>query len=164
MIIFGRLQKLRLISLSVLLLLAACRVPFADPYPRPVGIGRTADGQFRFVVPLCDGETFSAFEVVDHQTERPVWSVSQPIQQETKRGIVVLGEAKGFAKQEVPLKLPLPSNISVSVRVSNGSPIGQGFLLDDVPEGVSGTGEVLNFDDKRVTEKEFQEQVTAEYC
>ncbi|WP_432931533.1 hypothetical protein ACQPZZ_11795 [Microbispora sp. CA-135349] len=153
-----------MIVLSALLPIAACGVPLGDPQPRPVGIGRTADGQFRFVVPLCEGETVSAFEVKDRETWAPLWRVSQPTQPDERRGIVVLGRAQGFAEEEVRLTLPLPHNISVSAAVPDAPTIGRAFLLDEVPEGLAGTDQVIDLDGRRLSEEEFRQQVTGEYC
>lgn len=163
----GDVKRLRwrwLILLSGVPLLAACGIPLGDPYTRPVGIGRTPEGQFRFVVPLCGGESVSAFEVEGHQTERPVWKVSQPIRSEEQQGVIVLGEAGGFARQEVPLQLPLPANISVSVELSSRSAVGQGFLLNEVPEALARNDNVLGFDGEAVPEEEFRDRVSGEYC
>ncbi|MGI5288870.1 hypothetical protein ACQEVF_36735 [Nonomuraea polychroma] len=140
------------------------RVPLADRAPRPVGIGRTADGRYRFVVPLRAGEPVSAFEVLEHQTRRPVWKVSQPTRPDTRQGTIVLGESGGFTQQAIPLELPLPSNIAVSADVPDAPAIGRGFLLDEVPEDLADTDQVIDFDGRRVSEEEFRQQVTGEYC
>ncbi|MFG2075098.1 hypothetical protein [Nonomuraea maritima] len=145
------------------MLLTGCIPTLGDPLPRPVAMGRAADGRFRFVVPLCGGETVSAIEVVEHQTERLVWRASRPTRPEIRHGVIVVGDEDGFAEQETPLREPLPSNISVSVRLSSGIEVGRGFLLAEVPERFASSGEVDHFGDA-VTDDEFREQVTGEYC
>ncbi|MET7336345.1 hypothetical protein [Nonomuraea sp. NPDC005650] len=144
--------------------IVACGVPLADRAPRPVGIGRTADGQYRFVVPLCAGESVSAFEVLEHQTRRPVWKVSHPARPDTKQGAIILGDKEGFSQQVIPLELPLPSNIAVSADVPDSPAIGRGFVLDEVPKDLAGTDQVIDFDGQRVSEEEFRQQSIGEYC
>lgn len=118
-----------------------------------------------FIIPLCDGESLSTFDVREHQTTRPVWKVSQPIQPETRRGTVVLGEAKGFANEQVALKLPIPSHLSVSADLSSGTYAGRGFLLSDAPKYSAGaTTQVRNTEGELVSEHDFREQIVAEFC
>ncbi len=162
----GRTPKgLLILSACVLLTATSCRTPLGDDLPRPVGIGRANDGQFRFVVPLCAGESLSSFEIVDHQTERPVWKVSQPTRSKERNGVIVLGDASGFAKQGTSLKPPLPPVISVDAKVTSGDPpIGSGFSLDEISQDLAGTDKVLNMDQERVTEEEFKRQTSNKYC
>ncbi|WP_433440177.1 hypothetical protein [Nonomuraea sp. CA-141351] len=127
-------------------------------------MGRTDDGRFRFVVPLCDGETVSSIEVQEHQAGRLVWKASQPARPEERNGAIVFGDAGGFTNQETPPQEPLPSNISVSVELSNGISVGRGFLLNETPEQFAGSGQVRDFDGKMISDDEFRRQVTAEYC
>lgn len=148
----------------LVLMLPGCRPPLGDDLPRPVGIGRTSEGQFRFVVPLCDGESVFSFEVEDHQSERPIWKVSQPIQDQERSGVIVLGDARGFAKQETPMQEPLPRNVSVVARLTNGLHVSSGFLLEEVPATLSSAGHVLNSSSQSVSEDEFRRQVESDYC
>ncbi|MFD8530739.1 hypothetical protein ACFV0L_25285 [Streptosporangium canum] len=101
---------------------------------------------------------------MDHQTERPVWKVSQPTRSEEQNGKIILGDVRGFAKQETPLNSPLPHMISVTVQVTNDSPIGSGFLLDNVSRDLAGTSRVLKMGEEVLTEEEFRRQVNADYC
>lgn len=124
----------------------------------------TADGWYRFVVPLCEGETFHAFDVVEQKTYRLRWRVLKPTRPETRQGSVVLGDAKGFAQQEQALESPLPSAVNLGADVLNGPAIGREIVLDDVPEDLAGTDKVIDLEGRRVSEKEFRKQVTGEYC
>ncbi|WP_326824050.1 hypothetical protein [Streptosporangium sp. NBC_01756] len=159
-----RSSKKILILSACMLLLSACRPPLADELPRPVGIGRTSGGEFRFVIPLCEGEAVSAFEIEGHQTGLPVWEVSQPTRTEEQNGEIVLGDARGFVKQEVPLKRPLPPTVSVSAWLAGDLLVGSGFLLEKVPQSLAGTDRVLKIGGEILTEEEFRRQVDNDYC
>lgn len=159
-----RFPKRVLVFSSCVLLVAACRTPLADDQPRPIGIGRTSDEQVRFIVPLCEGEEISSLGVEEHQTERPIWKVSQPLHPKERSGEITLGDARGFGKQEIPLQLPLPPNISVTVRLTDDLLIGSGFLLNEVPKSLSGTNRVLNANGREVSEEEFRMQIDDDYC
>ncbi|KAB8188949.1 hypothetical protein FH608_041430 [Nonomuraea phyllanthi] len=69
---------------------------------------------------------------------------SLPIRPEEQQGVIVLGEAGGFARREVPLQLPLPSDIGVSVELSSRSAVGRGFLSNELPEALARDDSVLD--------------------
>lgn len=71
--------------------------------PRPVGVGRTAEGQIQIFVALCPGEQLASFEVADNATLRPVWKVSHPIGAMSRGGWVSLGESDGFEVLDISL-------------------------------------------------------------
>jgi hypothetical protein len=142
----------------------ACTPPLGDRLPRPVGVGRADDGRLRFVIPLCGGEAISSFAAVDHETGQPVWKVSRPTRPDMKK--IVLGNAQGFAEQEIPLVSPLPSNLDVSATLATGLVVGSAFTLDQVSEDLAGTSTVVNVIGKETPEpeEEFLRQTDAEYC
>lgn len=154
-----------ILAVIVMFALSGCNLaPHGDSAPRPLAIGRTDDGRFRFVVPLCGGENVLSFEVQDHQTEQLVWQVSQPTRSAEREGSITLGDAQGFTTEESPLLSPLPANISVDVQVTSGAPIGQGFLFGAAPTEMSGTDLVAAPSGAKISEKEFRQQTIAEYC
>ncbi|MEU7915378.1 hypothetical protein [Microbispora bryophytorum] len=161
----GRLVTELLVLSSCALLLAACgRPPLADELPRPVAVGRTAEGKIRLVVPLCEGEAIKSVEVQNHRTARPIWRVSRPARSEEQQEVIVLGDAHGFTREDVPLRSPLPANMGVTVELADGPPLGSGFLLKDVPEDFARTDRVLTIDGEKVPEEEFRRNAAAEYC
>ncbi|GII62116.1 hypothetical protein Skr01_22010 [Sphaerisporangium krabiense] len=150
--------------LACALLLTACMPPLGDRFPRPVGVGRSDDGQLRFVIPLCAGEAISSFAAADHRTEQPVWKVSRPTR--PNMNTIVLGNAQEFAEQETPLASPLPSNLNVSATLTSDLVVESAFTLDQIPEDLAGTAQVVNMIGKGTAEpeKEFLRQADADYC
>ncbi|WP_181448767.1 hypothetical protein [Nonomuraea aridisoli] len=106
----------------------------------------------------------SAVEAQEHQTARWVWKVSQPIQPEARKGTIISGQAKAFAQEQVALKFPVPSHLSVTAPLSSGTYAGRGFLLSDAPEYSGDTTQVRNTEGELVSEDDFREQVIADYC
>ncbi|WP_169980599.1 MULTISPECIES: hypothetical protein [unclassified Microbispora] len=148
----------------LLLTVAACRPPLADDLPRPVGVGRTDDGRLRFVVPLCPGESLSSFLVQDQQSPRLLWKVSQPTGTEERAGVIVLGDARGFEKQDIPLQEPLPPILDVTARLTDDFPIANAFQLTDIPEDFAGTDQVLGLSGRKSSEEDFRSKTEDDYC
>ncbi|MEU9891776.1 hypothetical protein [Sphaerisporangium sp. NPDC051011] len=118
------------------------------------------------MVPLCDGETISSFEVADWETERLVWKVSEPNRPDEQKGMIVLGDARGFSKQENSLTSPVPPHLDVGVRLSSERPTGSAFLWDEVPENLADSTQVVNWIGKATpqSEESFRQEVDADYC
>ncbi|MFI7470024.1 hypothetical protein [Nonomuraea sp. NPDC049646] len=160
-----RLRSPSILAVIGVFLLSGCSLaPSGDSAPRPLAMGRTDDGRFRFVVPLCEGENVLSFEVQDHRTERLVWKASQPTRSAEREGSITLGDAQGFTTEESPLSSPLPPDISVDVQVTSDAPIGRGFLFGEAPKEMSGTDLVTAPSGARIPEKQFRQETIAEYC
>ncbi|WP_433215142.1 hypothetical protein [Microtetraspora malaysiensis] len=144
--------------------LTACVPTLGDPPVRPVGIGRSGDGQLRFVVALCPGEQLASFEVTDHSNEQLIWKVSQPIGAMRQGGEVVLGDSSGFATVVMKLSPSVPENIDATARLTDDFTFGSAFLRNEIPQDLAGTDYVLNRNKQKVGEQKFVRQVRNDYC
>lgn len=153
-----------LVSSICLLASTACVARFGDDLPRPVGIGRAADGSLRFVVTLCSGERLSSFSVADRRTLKPIWKVSKPTGAVEQGGEITVGDATGFKTLEIPLKSPIPPNVLATARLTDGFELQVSFLQDQVPRELAETSQVLDGMREKVSLEEFQRDVERRYC
>ncbi|TKK83854.1 hypothetical protein FDA94_32010 [Herbidospora galbida] len=116
------------------------------------------------MVVLCPGEKLAALTVTDKATLQAIWKVSQPSDAKQFGGPITLNDPQGFAKVEVSMGSAVPEAIDATAELVDGLQFGSAFGVDDVPETLTGTNDVIDADDKRVTEDEFREQVHDEYC
>ncbi|MGW7484301.1 hypothetical protein ACWGH8_37685 [Nonomuraea muscovyensis] len=139
-------------------------VPLGDHSPRPIGIGRTEKGDLAFFIALCPGEKLSLLSVVDADTQRPVWKVSQAREAMRDGGLLVLGDAAGFAQVETGLALPLPSELAVSAQTDDGLWIESVLPLASIPMSMAGTGLVTDGENGAITRSDFREKIHSRYC